>query len=195
MACGMGVGQEKLVDGPQRLGVAMQNVKVDAVRIELRAEEIALIRRTEPRAPVPDQARGCDPRKLGHYRHQIAGALEFAYHPVPFRIDTPPLPVHQRVTLAVARILEVGHGANGFARGQENQLDWIIEAAARHPLKSGAVRTHAPNARRFSFELAAVPGLDVVTMTAIGEIQPSVRAEEGAMKARGIGREVPTGDD
>ena len=103
--------------------------------------------------------------------------------------------MHERVALAVTRVLEICHCAESFTCRQENQLDGIIEAAARHPFKTGAVRVHAPDARGFSVKFAAVFGFDVIAVPSVGEIQPTVGTEEGAMETGGIRRKMPAGND
>ena len=44
-------------------------------------------------------------------------------------------------------------------------------------------------------EFAAVFGFDVIPVPSVGEIQPAVGAEEGAVEAGGIRRKVPAGDN
>src|SRR5690348_18463597 len=129
-----------------------------AMRIELGAEEIALIRRAEALAAIEEQTGGRDAGELGHHRHEIAGAFELAGHRIRFRINAAPDPMHQRIALAIARILKVGHGPEGLAGRQKSQLDGIIEAATRHPFETRSVRADPPDARGLAFELAAIFG-------------------------------------
>src|SRR5438477_2204802 len=130
---GIDRSEKIFVDCAERGSLARQNVALHAVRVELRAEKITLILRAKARAAVPNQTGRSNARELGHDGHQFTRALELTHDRVPLRIDAAPDPVHQGVALAITRILEICHSADGFAGRKEDQLDWIIESAAGYP--------------------------------------------------------------
>jgi hypothetical protein len=74
---------------------------LNAVRIELRAEEIALVLRSESRAAITRQSGGSDAGEFRHDRHEVAGALELADRRVGLRIDATFYEVQQGIALAV----------------------------------------------------------------------------------------------
>src|SRR5689334_5888764 len=97
-------GEEIAVFRPETRAFADQDVTLDTVRIELRGEEIALIRRAECCAPVARQTRWRDARKLGHHRHQIACTLELIHRRMAFGIHAPFDEMEERVTFPIFRI-------------------------------------------------------------------------------------------
>src|SRR5262249_49904843 len=94
------------------------------------------------------------------------------------RIDATLHEVQQRVALTRLGILEIGHGADGFAGSREDHFYRIVEAAAREPVESGAVGPDAPDTRSLPFELAAVAGGDVEAVPAVGEVEQTVGSED-----------------
>ena len=121
-------------------------------------------------------------REFGHHRHQITGTLELAHHRKPFWVDAAPHPMHQGITLSVAGVLEISHGADGFASRQKDQLDRIIETPACNPFESSAVGPHTPDARSLAVEFTSIPGLNVIAVPAVREIEPAVRSKNGPCK-------------
>ena len=195
MEVGIGRGQEIFILGAERRALTIQHVALHAVGIELRAEKISLVPRAEGRATVADQAGGRDARKPGHDRHQVAGLLELADDGVPLGIDAAIDIMQERVPLSVARVLEVGHGADRLSGGLEYQLDRIVETAAGYPLQTAAIRAHPPDARGQALEDLAFLGRDIEAVAAIAQVEPAVRTHERTVQTGRIGREVPAVND
>ena len=130
-----------LILGAERRALTIDDMPLHAVWVELRAEEIAVVSGTKRRAAIPYQAGRRDAGELRHHGHQVASALEFAHHGVPFGIDTAFHEMQQRVTLAIFRVSEIRHGADGFAGRCKHQLDWIIEATAGERFEARAIRS------------------------------------------------------
>src|SRR5205085_10287123 len=147
----IGRGDKIGIVGAKRCAFTMQHVALDAMWVELRAEEVALEFSAEARAAILHQPARCDAREFSHHRHQLACALELADGWMRFWIDAAFDKMHQRITLAVLRINKIGHRAEHLACRSKGQLDWIIEAAARYAFQPGAVRTAAPDARGQAF--------------------------------------------
>src|SRR5262245_25684006 len=106
----------------ERRALAMEHVALLAVRVDLPAQQVSLIWRTERSAAIAYQAGRRDASKLGHHRHPIAGALQFVSGGVRLRINATLDEVQQRVALAVFGIAEVSHGADGLARRCKHDL-------------------------------------------------------------------------
>src|SRR5207244_11108864 len=149
----------------------------------------------ESRAAILHQAGRRDAREFRHDRHPVACALELARRWMRLRIYAAFDEMEQRVALAVARIHKVGHGADRLARGREDQLDRVVEAAAGEYFEAGAVRPHAPDTRRQAFELLPILTGDFESVPAVGQVQPAVWTEERPMQAGGVGGEIPAGDE
>ena len=97
--------------------------------------------------------------------------------------------MHQRITLAIARVGEIGHRAEHLPGGIEGDLDRVIHAAARHRFQPCAVGAHAPDSRGKPLVVSPFLCVDVEPVSSVGEVQPALRPEERSMQARCAARE------
>src|SRR5206468_750175 len=99
------------------------------------------------------------------------------------------------IALAVFRIFEVSHRADGFTGRCKLQLYRIVETSASNPFKTCAIRTNSPDSRSEALVMTAVLRLDVKAVAAISQVQPAVRPEKRTVQTGRVGGHRPARDD
>src|SRR5581483_7464319 len=112
---------------------------------------------------------------------------ELLYARVVHRVDAALDVVQQAVAGALV------HRADGFAVGGEGDLDGVIEAAAAEAFEAAAVGTAPPDAGGEPFEPLALAGGELVTVPAVGPVEPAVGSEERPVDVAAVAVEVEPG--